>query len=50
MTLRDNDVPPALECRGLSKAYGAGRVLLASLDFALDRGEFVAVMGDSGVG
>jgi len=50
MTLRTNDVPPALECRGLSKAYGAGRVLLASLDFALDPGEFVAVMGDSGVG
>ena len=32
MTLRTNDVPPALECRGLSKAYGAGRVLLASLE------------------
>jgi putative ABC transport system ATP-binding protein len=50
MTLRNNGIPPALECRGLSKAYGAGRVLLASLDFSLDPGEFVAIMGDSGVG
>ena len=50
MTPRNGDIPPALECRGLSKAYGAGRVVLAGLDFALDPGEFVAVMGDSGVG
>src|SRR5476651_1485005 len=50
MTFRNNSVRPALECRGLSKAYGAGRVLLASLDFSLDPGEFVAIMGDSGVG
>ncbi|WP_158940666.1 ABC transporter ATP-binding protein [Burkholderia sp. S171] len=50
MTLRDTGISPALECRGLSKAYGAGRVLLASLDFTLDPGEFVAIMGDSGVG
>lgn len=50
MILRNNGVPPALECRGLSKAYGAGRVLLASLDLSLDPGEFVAIMGDSGVG
>lgn len=48
-----NDSPasiPALECRGLSKAYGPQRVVLAGLDFTLARGEFVAVMGDSGVG
>ena len=41
---------PSLECRGLSKHYGSGRVVLAELDFVLGEGEFVAVMGDSGVG
>lgn len=50
MALRDESVVPALECRGLSKTYGAGRVVLAHLDFILRRGEFVAIMGDSGVG
>jgi putative ABC transport system ATP-binding protein len=50
MVLRDEVVLPALECRGLSKTYGAGRVVLAKLDFTLARGEFVAIMGDSGVG
>ena len=45
----DNAVP-ALECRGLSKSYGAGRIVLAQLDFTLEQGEFVAIMGDSGVG
>jgi putative ABC transport system ATP-binding protein len=48
--LRDEGVVPALECRGLSKTYGAGRVVLAQLDFTLGPGEFVAIMGDSGVG
>src|ERR1700761_9479558 len=48
--LRDQGVAPALECRKLSKTYGAGRVVLAQLDFTLRAGEFVAVMGDSGVG
>lgn len=41
---------PALECCGISKSYGAGRIVLHHLDFALARGEYVAVMGDSGVG
>jgi len=50
MALRDEGVVPALECRGLSKSYGAGRVVLAHLDFTLMPGEFVAIMGDSGVG
>lgn len=48
--LVDGNAVPALECRGLSKAYGAGRMVLASLDFVLAPGEFVAIMGDSGVG
>ncbi|WGS53400.1 ABC transporter ATP-binding protein [Paraburkholderia sp. D15] len=50
MLPRDEEVVPALECRGLSKTYGAGRIVLAQLDFVLRRGEFVAIMGDSGVG
>jgi putative ABC transport system ATP-binding protein len=50
MPPRNADFPPALECNGLSKTYGTGRVVLAHLDFALAPGEFVAVMGDSGVG
>ncbi|NIF80764.1 ABC transporter ATP-binding protein [Paraburkholderia sp. Cy-641] len=50
MALRDDPAVPALECRGLSKRYGAGRIVLAQLDFTLAAGEFVAIMGDSGVG
>ncbi|HEY1995842.1 ABC transporter ATP-binding protein [Paraburkholderia sp.] len=50
MRVRDEYPAPALECRGLSKAYGSGRVVLAQLDFVLGAGEFVAIMGDSGVG
>jgi len=49
MIVPDTTVP-ALECRGLRKAYGHGRIVLAQLDFTLGRGEYVAVMGDSGVG
>jgi putative ABC transport system ATP-binding protein len=50
MTRRDETIAPALECRGLSKHYGSARVVLANLDFILEPGEFVAIMGDSGVG
>src|SRR3954447_6060921 len=50
MTLRDETPLPALECRRLSKQYGAGRIVLANLDFTLGPREFVAIMGDSGVG
>jgi putative ABC transport system ATP-binding protein len=50
MAFRDEAVVPALECRGLSKQYGKGRIVLARLDFTLGPGEFVAIMGDSGVG
>lgn len=46
----DSPVLPALECRALSKAYDVKRVVLDRLDFALGAGEFVAIMGDSGVG
>jgi putative ABC transport system ATP-binding protein len=41
---------PALECRALRKTYGGVRVVLSRLDFTLEDGEYVAIMGDSGVG
>ncbi len=41
--------PTALECRQLSKAYGQ-RSVLQALDFRLEAGEYVAIMGESGVG
>jgi putative ABC transport system ATP-binding protein len=41
--------PLALECRQLSKRYGT-RKLLDGLDFQLAAGEYVAIMGESGVG
>ncbi len=44
-----NHPPAALECRQLSKAYGQ-RSVLRSLDFRLAAGEYVAIMGESGVG
>ncbi|MDP9108161.1 MAG: ABC transporter ATP-binding protein, partial [Pseudomonadota bacterium] len=43
-------LPPALVCQGLQKSYGAQRNVLAKLDFTLARGEYVAIMGESGVG
>ncbi|WP_194713411.1 ABC transporter ATP-binding protein [Noviherbaspirillum soli] len=47
--MKRDDTPPALECRGLHKRYG-DRIVLSSLDFTLAPGEYVAVMGESGVG
>ena len=47
---KGESAPAALECRALSKRYGSGRVVLDHLDFTLAPGEFVAIMGDSGVG
>lgn len=41
---------PALEIAGLSKSVPGGRVLFEGLDLRLEPGEFVAVMGESGVG
>lgn len=40
----------ALECRALRKSYGPARTVLAPLDFVLGAGEYVAIMGESGVG
>jgi putative ABC transport system ATP-binding protein len=47
--MKRDGTPPALECRGLHKRYG-DRIVLSSLDFTLAPGEYVAVMGESGVG
>nr|WP_217343939.1 ABC transporter ATP-binding protein [Noviherbaspirillum sp. L7-7A]MBV0878029.1 ABC transporter ATP-binding protein [Noviherbaspirillum sp. L7-7A] len=47
--MKRDSTPPALECRGLHKRYGE-RIVLSSLDFTLAPGEYVAVMGESGVG
>lgn len=43
-------VTPALECRSLKKSYVDGRVVLSGLDFSLQAGEYIAIMGESGVG
>jgi putative ABC transport system ATP-binding protein len=39
-----------LELRRLSKSYASGRQVLNQLSYTLRAGEYVAIMGDSGVG
>jgi putative ABC transport system ATP-binding protein len=41
---------PLLSLTGLAKSVPGGRVLFSNLDLTLRPGEFVAVMGESGVG
>ena len=41
---------PLLELSGIEKRLPNGRVLFSALDFTLSRGEFVAIMGESGIG
>ena len=43
------DTPLALDCRQLTKAYGQ-RTVLHQLDLQLAAGDYVAIMGESGVG
>ena len=43
------ETPLALNCRGLRKSYGT-RTVLQNLDLQLQAGEYVAIMGESGVG
>ncbi|HEX7417231.1 MAG TPA: ABC transporter ATP-binding protein [Steroidobacteraceae bacterium] len=46
-----NPKTPLLELIGLTKRYRADRPpVLEGIDFALDAGEYVAIMGESGVG
>jgi len=42
--------PVQVSINGLSKSVPGGRVLFAGLNLSIRRGEFVAVMGESGVG
>src|SRR5512143_430000 len=45
--------PPVMELRDVSKIYGTGQAAVAALrgiDLAIERGDFVAVMGPSGSG
>lgn len=44
-----SDSPFSLQCISLNKAYGQ-RQVLKNLDFSVAPGEYVAIMGDSGVG
>ena len=44
-----SDTPLALDCRQLTKAYGQ-RTVLHQLDLQLAAGDYVAIMGESGVG
>jgi putative ABC transport system ATP-binding protein len=39
-----------LELRNLSKSYASGRPVLSNLSWTFKAGEFVSIMGDSGVG
>jgi putative ABC transport system ATP-binding protein len=39
-----------LSLRGVSKSFAGSRAVLRGLDFDLSAGEYVAVMGESGVG
>ncbi|WP_295851517.1 ABC transporter ATP-binding protein [uncultured Xylophilus sp.] len=41
---------PLLVIEGLAKSFGGGRPVFADVDFALDRGEFVCIIGHSGCG
>jgi D-xylose transport system ATP-binding protein len=41
--------PPLLECRGVSKAFGAVQALY-KVDFEVRRGEVMALVGDNGAG
>jgi len=42
--------PPALSLSNLTKSVPGGRVLFRGLDLTLAPGEFIAIMGESGVG
>ena len=49
----DASLPPLIEFRAVTKIYGSGEAEVRALDgadFAIARGEFVAIMGPSGSG
>ena len=45
-----SDTPPVLKITSLTKSVPGGRVLFEGLSLELRAGEFVAIMGESGVG
>ncbi len=45
-----SDTPPVLKIAALKKSVPGGRVLFENLNLELQAGEFVAIMGESGVG
>ncbi|MDO9432739.1 MAG: ABC transporter ATP-binding protein [Pseudomonadota bacterium] len=45
-----SDTPPVLKITSLKKSVPGGRVLFEGLNLDLQAGEFVAIMGESGVG
>ena len=47
--IEEMQAPRLVEVTGLSKSYGANRVL-AAIDFHLNAGKFVAVIGENGAG
>jgi putative ABC transport system ATP-binding protein len=50
MTSRIDSAPPLLSLSAVKKSVPGGRVLFENLDLDLERGEFVAIKGESGVG
>jgi putative ABC transport system ATP-binding protein len=51
--LSDAEAAPIIALEGVSKVYGAGETTvhaLRSVDFAVERGDYVAIMGSSGSG
>lgn len=50
---RESTASPCVEFRGVSRSYGTGEAQVRALDnvdFAVERGKFVALMGPSGAG
>lgn len=44
------DIVNMLELRNINKSYAAGRKVLDNLTYTLKAGEYIAIMGESGVG
>jgi putative ABC transport system ATP-binding protein len=48
--MKQNMSIPVLRLRGLAKAYAPGRPLIAGIDLELQAGDYLAILGESGVG